>query len=105
MVMPLPQMNNPIWDIPRWVLGEASFVGAAHMTKSVFSDRYGRFLAVMVQARKDAGLTQSELASRLGKPQSYISKAERGERRLDVIEFIEMTEALSADPAALISQL
>lgn len=75
------------------------------MTKSVFSERYTQFLAVMVQARKEAGLTQSELASCLGKPQSYISKAERGERRLDVIEFIEMAEALKADPAALISQL
>lgn len=75
------------------------------MTKSVFSDRYARFLGVLVQARKDAGLTQSELASRLGKPQSYISKAERGERRLDVIEFIEISEALGVKAPTLISQL
>lgn len=73
------------------------------MTKSVFSDRYALFLAAIVQARKDAGLTQSELASRLGKPQSYISKAERGERRIDVVEFLELAEALGIDPAAILS--
>lgn len=75
------------------------------MTKSVFSDRYARFLAVIVQARKEAGLTQLELASRLGKPQSYISKAERGERRIDVVEFIELADALDVEPAMLISLL
>jgi transcriptional regulator with XRE-family HTH domain len=75
------------------------------MTKSVFSDRYSQFLAVMVQARKDARLTQTEVAARLGKPQSYISKAERGERRLDVIEFIEIAEALGISPSAIISRL
>lgn len=75
------------------------------MTKSVFSDRYALFLAVIVQARKEAGLTQSELASRLGKPQSYISKAERGERRIDVVEFIDLALALGMEPTRLISRL
>lgn len=75
------------------------------MTKSVFSDRYRQFLSVMVQARRDAGLTQTELAYRLGKPQSYISKAERGERRIDVIEFIEIAEAIDTSPAAIIQQI
>ena len=75
------------------------------MTKSVFSDRYALFLATIVQARKEAGLTQSELASRLGKPQSYISKAERGERRIDVVEFIDLSQALGEDPPELIKRL
>jgi transcriptional regulator with XRE-family HTH domain len=75
------------------------------MTKSVFSDRYRRFLAVIVQARKEAGLTQSGLASRLGKPQSYISKAERGERRIDVVEFMDFAHALGREPAELIRHL
>lgn len=75
------------------------------MTKSVFSDRYRHFLAVIVQARKDAGLTQSELASRLGKPQSYISKAERGERRIDVVEFIDLAHALEKEPSELFRRL
>lgn len=75
------------------------------MTKSVFSDRYAQFLVVIVQARKDAGLTQSELASRLGKPQSYISKAERGERRIDVVEFIDLAQALGRNPSELFGHL
>jgi len=50
-----------------------------------------------VQARKDAGLTQQELAMRLGRPQSFVSKTERGERRLDVIEFLEVAQALNLD--------
>ena len=75
------------------------------MTKSVFSDRYGRFLAVIVQARQDAGLTQSDLASRLNKPQSYISKAERGERRIDVVEFIDLAQALGKKPSDLINRI
>lgn len=75
------------------------------MIKSVFSDRYGLFLAVIVQVRKEAGLTQSELASRIGKPQSYISKAERGERRIDVVEFIDICEAVGVSPNAAFSML
>lgn len=75
------------------------------MTKSVFSDRYALFLTVIVQARKEAGLTQSELASRLGKPQSYISKAERGERRIDVVEFLDLAQALGEKPSELIDRI
>ena len=49
-----------------------------------------------------AKLTQHGLATRLGKPQSYVSKAENRERRLDVIEFVTITRALGADPCAII---
>jgi transcriptional regulator with XRE-family HTH domain len=51
-----------------------------------------------VQARSDAGLTQAELSARLKRPQSFVSKYERGERRLDVIEFCEVAAALGIDP-------
>jgi len=63
--------------------------------KSVHSDRYNRFLKLVIDARKRAGLTQQELADKLKKPQSYISKYERGERRLDVIEFLEISQLLN----------
>lgn len=75
------------------------------MTKSVFSDRYSHFLTIIVLARKEAGLTQTELATRLGKPQSFISKAERGERRIDVVEFIDLAHALGREPSELIRLL
>ena len=55
------------------------------MPKSIFTPEYDRFRLLLIQARKTAGLTQVELAERLRKPQSYVSKFERGERRLDVI--------------------
>lgn len=56
-------------------------------------------------ARQEAGLTQQELADALGKPQSYVSKYERGERRLDVIEFLEISSALKLDAASVVEAL
>ena len=57
------------------------------MTKSVFTDRYRLFLQLLVQERRDKGITQVQLAEKLQKPQSYVSKYENGERRLDIVEF------------------
>ena len=55
-------------------------------------------LAILAQARRDAGITQVELAAKLGHPQSFVSKYESGERRLDVIEFLQVAEAIGIDP-------
>jgi len=65
-------------------------------------ERYERFRVLLVGARKRAGVTQEELAARLGRPQSYVSKSERGERRLDVVEFVEIALALGLDPVELL---
>jgi len=51
-----------------------------------------------VNARKESGLTQADIAARLKRPQSFISKYERGERRLDLVEFREVAQALGIDP-------
>lgn len=56
------------------------------MEKSLFSEAYRKFLAQLKTARKNAGVTQVELAKRLRETQSFVSKCERGERRIDVIE-------------------
>ena len=53
---------------------------------SIYSKEYKAFLGRLRQARIAAGLTQAEVATRLGRPQSYVSKCESGERRVDVIE-------------------
>jgi len=58
-----------------------------------------------VQARRDAGLTQVALAKKLGRPQSFVSKFERGERRLDVPEFLDVARALGVDPAQIVADL
>lgn len=67
------------------------------MPKSAFSPIYERFRQMLVQARKDAGLTQRTLAQHLGRPQSYVSKYENGERRLDLVEFLRIAHILVID--------
>lgn len=59
----------------------------------------------MTEARKSAGLTQVEIASRLKQPQSYVSKYESGVRRLDVVEYMQVAKAIGFDPAELIKKL
>lgn len=75
------------------------------MPKSVYSERYRRFREDLVAARKRAGLSQEELARRLGKPQSYVSKYENGERRLDVVEVAEIAEAMGMALTDLVSRV
>ncbi len=66
--------------------------------RSVHTAGYRAVLEVLIAARKRAGLTQQALARRLKRPQSFVSKYESGERRLDVTEFIAILAALGADP-------
>jgi transcriptional regulator with XRE-family HTH domain len=64
-----------------------------------------RLRDLLVGARKKADLTQAELSFRLRRPQSFVSKYERGERRLDVIEFGEVARALGIDPVRFLGKL
>lgn len=66
--------------------------------KSVHTDAYKAVLDVMIAARRRAGFTQQQLADRLERPQSFVSKYEKGERRLDVAEFLAILQALRTDP-------
>jgi transcriptional regulator with XRE-family HTH domain len=75
------------------------------VTESVFTARYERFRNLLIDARKDKGLTQQDVAFRLKRPQSFVSKYERGERRLDVVEFLEVADALAIDPHKLLREL
>lgn len=50
--------------------------------------------ALLRQVRADAGLTQTDVAQRLGRPQSFVSKYESGERRLDILELREVCRAI-----------
>ena len=59
----------------------------------------------MIEARKSARLTQHELAKRLHKPQSFVAKYEGGERRIDVVEFVTVCQAIGADPAKVLKAL
>ncbi|OGS01260.1 MAG: transcriptional regulator [Elusimicrobia bacterium RIFCSPLOWO2_12_FULL_59_9] len=68
--------------------------------KSTRTPRYQKLLKRLKAVRRDNGITQEELARRLGKPQSFVSKYENGERRLDVAEYLEIASALgiNVDP-------
>jgi len=70
-----------------------------------FSPEYRRFCALLKTARMAAGVTQRSLAETLGRPQSYVSKYELGERRLDVVEFVRIMKALSTDPCSIIRRI
>jgi transcriptional regulator with XRE-family HTH domain len=75
------------------------------VTRSAFSRKDAQFRKILVEARRDAGLTQVALAKKLGRPQSFVSKFERGERRLDVAEFLDVARALGIDAAKTIADL
>ena len=59
---------------------------------SIYSKRYQRFLKRLQSARKAAGLTQVDVAEKLNKPQSYLSKCETGERRVDIVELADFAK-------------
>lgn len=72
------------------------------MPPSRHTARYKRLQAALKEARKSAGLTQAQVGKRLGRPQSYVNKYETGERRLDVIEFLDVATVLGLDPHKVI---
>lgn len=75
------------------------------MAKSLHTPEYEYFRSLMVSAREAAGLTQVEVAARLGRPQSFVAKYEGGERRLDIVEFIQVCAALGVDSHSVISDM
>lgn len=75
------------------------------LTKSVHTKNYARFLQLLVEVRKKAGVTQEQVAERLDRHQSFVSKYENGERRVDLIEFLEIAEAIGFDPVGFMKKI
>jgi transcriptional regulator with XRE-family HTH domain len=75
------------------------------MPKSVFTGAYAVIPEVLVAARKAAGLTQTDVATHLGKDQSFVSLIERSQRRIDVLEFVAFARAIGADPLTLLAAI
>jgi transcriptional regulator with XRE-family HTH domain len=67
------------------------------VAKGTHDDRYRALLRLLRQHRERQGLTQAVLAERLKRPQQFVSKFEAGERRLDVIEFMDIVRAMGLD--------
>ncbi|MFG1476633.1 helix-turn-helix domain-containing protein [Xanthobacter agilis] len=75
------------------------------MQKSLRTPRQILLQTLLVEARKAKGLTQAELAEALNKPQSFVAKYENGERRIDVVEFVDITAALGVSTADLLARI
>lgn len=76
----------------------------AHPLSSIRSDLYRHMIELLIAARKDAGLTQAEVGARLKQRQTFVSKYELQERRLDVAEFVTVCRAIGVDACNLIVQ-
>jgi len=75
------------------------------MEKSIYSREYAALLRLLRAARDKAGMTQVELAEKLGLTQSFVSKIERGDRRLDFVQLRTVCKALGLPLLEFIEQL
>lgn len=75
------------------------------MVKTLGSRRHKALIALLIKEREAAGVTQAELAAALGQYQSFVARLESGERRIDVIEFLDIAQVIGFDPKSIISKL
>jgi transcriptional regulator with XRE-family HTH domain len=75
------------------------------LVKSIYTKRHEQLRKVLRELRLQRELTQQALATTLQRPQSFVAKYERGERRLDVIEFLDVARGLDADPCQILRQV
>ena len=75
------------------------------MPKTVFSGAHQHLVDLLIAARRKAKLTQTELAQLIGKDQKFISLIERGQRRVDVLEFYVIAKAMGLEPLKLYGDL
>lgn len=75
------------------------------MSRTLQSPRHEALRQLLIEKRKRAGLTQAAVARRLGRYQSFVATVESGQRRIDVVEFLEFAEAIGFDPGAAIRRL
>jgi len=89
--IPCYNINIPIWDILR------SDLYSGQVKNSIYSSEYQRFLKRLKEARLESGLTQSDVAKLLKQYQSYVSKCESGERRVDAVELVKYAKVYKKD--------
>lgn len=75
------------------------------MPKTVFTGAHQHIVDVLVEARRQSGLTQAQLAAKVGKDQTFVSLIERSQRRVDVLEFHALATAMGVDPAKLFADV
>jgi transcriptional regulator with XRE-family HTH domain len=75
------------------------------MPQTLRSPRHEALIALLVEKRKKAGLTQADVAKRLRRYQSFVATVESGQRRIDVVEFLDFADAIGFDPRDAIRRL
>ncbi len=74
-------------------------------SKSVYTEEYRMFLAMLVEVRQKAGLSQQQVADRLGRPQSYVSRYESGQTRIDTVELVRLARVIGFDAASMVRKI
>lgn len=82
-----------------------SIATADLMKKSIYTDEYNKVTNLLVETRKNAKITQVELAEMLGRTQSFVSKVERGENRLDLLQLRTILHTLDSTLPAFVDEL
>ena len=102
----------PKWHILKAVLSRRAMARSStavatgdRVRRPVDDPVYIRVIETMIATRKAAGIRQTELAAKLGQPQSYVSKVESRERRVDVGEYVAWMRALGANPVGMLDQI
>lgn len=80
-------------------------ISEAAVKKSIFTREYAQLIDYLIAARCRNNLNQVDVGKRLGKPQSFVSKYERRERRLDVVEFVKICKVIGIDPCRVIRKV
>ncbi len=75
------------------------------MAKTLGTPRHKALIALLIEKREAAGLTQTELAAKLGEYQSFVARLESGQRRVDVVELLEMAAILGFNPNEALERL
>lgn len=75
------------------------------MRKTLDSSRHHELVSLLIKHREEAGLTQAALAQKLGEYQSFVARLESGQRRVDVVEFLNLARVLEFDPTEAIRHL
>ncbi len=75
------------------------------MNKTLYSVRHKQLAEFQIERRKMAGLTQVEVARRLGRHQPFIANIESGEWLVDVVELLELADAIGFDPRQVLEEL
>jgi ribosome-binding protein aMBF1 (putative translation factor) len=78
---------------------------AGNLGKTLGSARHKLLVDLIVAKREAAGLTQAQLAEKLSEYQSFVARLESGQRRIDVIEFIEISRVLNFDSAKALKKI